>query len=62
MRWYRSDRSENEISREIVLCAIEVHRTLGGPGVLESIYEEALAWELSNVGLHVARQRSPNYL
>ena len=62
MRWYRSDRSENEISREIVLCAIEVHRTLGGPGLLESIYEEALAWELSNVGLHVARQRSPNYL
>ena len=62
MRWHRSDRSENEISREIVLCAIEVHRTLGGPGLLESIYEEALAWELSNVGLHVARQRSPNYL
>ena len=56
MRWNRSNRSENEISREIVLCAIEVHRTLGGPGLLESVYEEALAWELSKVGLHVARQ------
>lgn len=56
IRWHRSDRSGNEISREIVLCAIEVHRTLGGPGLLESVYEEALAWELSNVGLHVVRQ------
>ena len=36
---------ENEISREIVQCAIEVHRTLGGPGLLEKIYEEALTWE-----------------
>ena len=56
MRWHRSNRSENEISHAIVQCAIEVHRTLGGPGLLESVYEEALAWELSNAGLHVDRQ------
>ena len=56
MYWHRSDRSENEISREVVRCAIEVHRTLGGPGLLESVYEEALAWELAHAGLHVARQ------
>ena len=56
MRWHRSDRSENEIGREIILCAIEVHRTLGDPGLLESVYKEALAWKLSNVGLHVVRQ------
>ena len=56
MRWHRSERSENEISRVIVQGAIEVHRTLGGPGLLESVYEEALAWELSNVGLYVDRQ------
>lgn len=56
MRWHRSERSENEISRVIVQGAIEVHRTLGGPGLLESVYEEALAWELSNAGLHVDRQ------
>ncbi|MCF7707503.1 MAG: GxxExxY protein [Verrucomicrobia bacterium] len=50
--------SENEISREIVRCAIEVHRTLGGPGLLESVYEEALAWELNHAGLQIQRQVS----
>ena len=37
--------TENEISKIIIECAIEVHRTLGGPGLLESVYEEALVWE-----------------
>jgi GxxExxY protein len=36
---------ENEVSKAIYQCAIEVHRTLGGPGLLESVYEEALACE-----------------
>ncbi len=48
--------SENQISRHIVECAIEVHRTLGGPGLLESVYEEALVWELEQRGLAVERQ------
>ena len=48
---------ENEISRIILDAAIEVHRTLGGPGLLESVYEEALAWELQNRGLNVQRQK-----
>ena len=48
--------TENQISREIVLSAIEVHRTLGGPGLLESVYEEALVWELKQRGLNVQRQ------
>jgi len=48
--------TENEISRVIVRCAIEAHRTLGGPGLLESVYEEALAWELRQSGLAVNRQ------
>ncbi len=47
---------ENIISRHIVRCALEVHRTLGGPGLLESVYEEALAWELSQTGLDIQRQ------
>lgn len=47
---------ENEISRAIVSAAIEVHRTLGGPGLLESVYEEALVWELRRVGCRVERQ------
>src|SRR5438045_3549072 len=48
--------TENEISRVIVEAAIEVHRTLGGPGLLEDIYEEALAEELRLRGLRVERQ------
>jgi len=47
---------ENAISRHIVECAIEVHRTLGGPGLLESVYEEAFAWELEQRGLAIQRQ------
>ena len=48
--------SENQLSHEIIRCAIEAHRTLGGPGLLESVYEEALAWELARAGLKVSRQ------
>jgi GxxExxY protein len=48
--------TENEISKHIVECAIEVHRTFGGPGLLEDVYEEALAWELQHRGLKVERQ------
>lgn len=47
---------ENEITREIIGAAIEVHRTLGGPGLLESVYEEALSWEMTHRGLLVERQ------
>ena len=48
--------NENELSKLIVNLAIEVHRTLGGPGLIESVYEEALAWELKQAGRHVLRQ------
>ena len=37
-------------------AAIEVHRELGGPGLLEDVYEEALAVELRLRGLLVERQ------
>ena len=47
---------ENEISRIIVAAAIEVHRELGGPGLLEDVYEEALEEELKLRGLLVERQ------
>jgi GxxExxY protein len=50
--------TENEMSREIYESAIESHRTLGGSGLLESVYEEALAWELTERGLSVKRQIS----
>lgn len=48
--------TENEISQVILDCAIEVHKTLGGPGLLESVYEEALAYELQKHGLRIQRQ------
>lgn len=48
---------ENIISGRVVDAAVEVHRTLGGPGLLESVYEEALAWELTERGLSVERQK-----
>jgi len=50
--------TENEISRQVYECAMEAHKTLGGPGLLESVYEEALAWELTQRGLRVERQIS----
>jgi GxxExxY protein len=46
---------ENEISEKIIGCAIRVHKKLG-PGLLESIYEEALCYELELAGLAFQRQ------
>ena len=43
---YEDTKSEDEISHQIIGASIEVHRTLGGPGLLESIYEAALCHEL----------------
>lgn len=48
--------NENELSKIIVDSSLEVHRTLGGPGLIESVYEEALAWELVSRGLNIERQ------
>ena len=48
---------ENEISEKVIGCAIEVHRQLG-PGLLESVYEEALCYELSKASLGFERQQS----
>jgi hypothetical protein len=35
--------TENDLSKIIIGAAIEAHRSLGGPGLLENVYEEALA-------------------
>lgn len=48
---------EDKLSNQIIGASIEVHRTLGGPGLLESIYEAALCQELTLRGLKVQRQR-----
>ena len=47
---------ENEISEKIIGAAIEVHRILG-PGLLESIYEDALCHELHLRNIHFNRQK-----
>lgn len=49
---------ENEISHKIIGAAIEVHRVLGGPGLLESVYESSLCHELLLRGLQIQRQLS----
>ncbi|MEJ2245981.1 MAG: GxxExxY protein [Acidobacteriota bacterium] len=48
--------NEDQISRHIVECAIEVHRNLSGPGLLESIYKQAFVRELRKRGLPVNHQ------
>ena len=48
---------ENELSEKIIGCAIEVHRILC-PGLLESVYEDALCHELKLQGLRFKRQKS----
>jgi GxxExxY protein len=47
----------NKITEIIIGCAIEVHKNLG-PGLLESAYEECLAFELENAGLFIERQKA----
>jgi GxxExxY protein len=47
---------ENEISKLILDAAIAVHTELGGPGLLESYYENALKYELELRGLKVQTQ------
>jgi GxxExxY protein len=47
--------SLNEITEKIIGCAIEVHRNLG-PGLLESIYEKALCFELNQINVKYEKQ------
>jgi GxxExxY protein len=49
--------TENEISGIILGCSIKIHKTLG-PGLLESVYEEILAYEMSKRHLLYLRQNS----
>ncbi len=48
---------ENYLSKIILDAAFEVHRELGGPGLLESVYEESLCEELALRGCIVDRQQ-----
>ena len=46
---------ENEIAKTIINAAMTVHKRLG-PGLLESVYEKTLAYELIKRGLEVKIQ------
>ena len=48
--------TENEIAKIIVDKAYKIHVKLG-PGLLESVYETILEYELQNAGLKVERQQ-----
>ncbi len=47
--------TQNELSSIVIGCAIEVHSNLG-PGLLESVYEACLFYELKQIGLNVKQQ------
>jgi GxxExxY protein len=46
---------ENELTKIIIDLCIKIHKTLG-PGLLESVYEEVLVYELKKLGIIVYRQ------
>lgn len=52
----RDEAALNQLTEKIIGAAIEVHRTLG-PGLLESIYESALAIEMNQRNLPFVRQK-----
>ena len=45
----------DELSNRVIGCALEVHRNLG-PGLLESTYEQCLAYELKITGMQFKLQ------
>ncbi len=49
--------AESTLTSQIVDAAYEVHTLLGGPGLLETVYESALSHELFLRGMHNQRQR-----
>jgi GxxExxY protein len=49
--------TENAIAKEIVDAAFRIHTTLG-PGLLESVYDTVLAYELGRRGLRVVREQA----
>ncbi len=54
---YQNHMDREEIFKKVLDCAFEVHSNLG-PGLLESVYEECLIFELQCAGLKVEKQKS----
>ncbi len=53
----QSQMVDEELTEKIIGLAIKVHRQLG-PGLLESVYEECLAYELEMSGMYFERQKA----
>jgi len=49
--------TENQIAAIVVDAALKIHKVLG-PGLLESVYEAVLSFELQKRGLRVVQQRA----
>jgi GxxExxY protein len=50
-----SSQARAGLTDQIIGLAIKVHRTLG-PGLLESVYHQCLAWELQHAGLAFGKE------
>ncbi|MEI6050973.1 MAG: GxxExxY protein [Bacteroidota bacterium] len=48
--------NENELSYKIIGVALEIHKSIG-PGLLESAYENAMAYDLRELGFDVKQQQ-----
>ena len=57
MLFPKEDYSRDPLTEKIIGAAIEVHRNLG-PGLLESVYEQCLCYELGQLGLSIVRQQA----
>ena len=55
--FWHIEMTENELARDVIGCAIDVHRALG-PGLLESAYQECLFYKLSSRYFYVEKERS----
>ncbi len=49
--------TENDLSKTVLDQCFKIHKTLG-PGLLESVYEEILCFELIKLGYNIKRQPS----
>lgn len=50
-----SDLDENQIAKNVVDCCYKIHKKIG-PGLLESVYLEILAYELKKVGYRCEKE------
>jgi len=53
--------NENEIAAIIVDVAYRIYKQLG-PGLLESVYEAIMAYEIRKRGLHVSQQQVQSFM